>query len=243
MSILPVIDLKGGLVVRGVAGRRDEYQPVDSVLTGDPSPASIARALRERLHCDDVYVADLDAIGGQGPSWADYAAIASADLKLWVDAGIADGSRSAELANAQVDGAPLHRIIIALETLRNASQLAQIVKSIGVPRAVFSLDLKNNQPLAASPRWSKAEPIDIAAEVIDSGIQNLIVLDLAQVGIRQGTGTSKLCREIKRRWPQVRLIGGGGVNSIVDVERLGDNGLHRVLVASALHDGRIDTKE
>ena len=30
MKILPVIDLKGGVVVRGVAGRRDEYRPIVS---------------------------------------------------------------------------------------------------------------------------------------------------------------------------------------------------------------------
>ena len=68
-AILPVIDLKGGIVVRGVAGQRDQYRPVESCFTADAQPASVAMGLTERFCFRQVYVADLDAIGGAEPNW------------------------------------------------------------------------------------------------------------------------------------------------------------------------------
>ena len=45
MKILPVIDLMGGQVVRGVAGRRDQYRPVVSRLTPSSAPLDVAGQL------------------------------------------------------------------------------------------------------------------------------------------------------------------------------------------------------
>ena len=94
MRVIPVIDLKGGLVVRGVAGERSRYRPVVSVLGPDPSPGSIAAAFAAVLGLGEVYVADLDAIAGREPDWAAYEQIAAAGLRLWVDAGIGEAGRA-----------------------------------------------------------------------------------------------------------------------------------------------------
>jgi uncharacterized protein related to proFAR isomerase len=68
-TLIPVLDLAHGQAVHAIGGRRDEYRPVESVLApgraGD-APA-LARAYRERLGATQCYVADLDAIQGNGP--------------------------------------------------------------------------------------------------------------------------------------------------------------------------------
>ena len=240
-AILPVIDLKGGVVVRGVAGQRENYQPVESVLTNDASPSAVAKAFRD-LGYDDVYVADLDAIAGDEPAWNDYQAILVRGLGLWIDAGAAGLQRAHELAqwlDANAKMSSSHRIIVALENLRDDAQLAQMAQKIDPARLVFSMALKQGLPLAVAPGWRHADPLEIAHDVIGCGIHRLIVLDLARVGVGQGTGTEDLCRAMKKRWPHVELIGGAGVNSRHEVERLAECGLSRVLVASALHDGRV----
>ena len=84
MQIIPVIDLLAGQVVRGIAGRRHEYRPIQSSLAPDPAPRAVARAYVEQLGVDHVYVADLDAIGGAEPAWDRYAQIADSGLRLWV---------------------------------------------------------------------------------------------------------------------------------------------------------------
>ena len=70
MRVIPVMDLQGGQVVRGVAGQRDQYREVKSDLADPPRPAAIARALVDVFRFDEVYVADLDAIAvGQVVGW------------------------------------------------------------------------------------------------------------------------------------------------------------------------------
>ena len=237
--ILPVIDLQGGVVVRGVAGQRENYQPVQSVLVDVPSPLAVATALHDTLGFRDVYIADLDAIAGAAPAWTDYEAIAGAGLQLWIDAGAGDCRSVQAIAAWRCLGAAVHRIIVGLESLSNHEQLTDIVAEVGAERLVFSLDLKNGCPLTSCPHWRSRGATDIAGDVARLGIRELIVLDLARVGVGQGTGTEQLCQQVKQQWPDVTLIGGGGVNSRSDIDRLTAQGLSRVLVASALHDGRI----
>src|SRR5438445_9777678 len=57
--VIPVIDLKGGMAVHAVGGRRDQYRPLRSVWQGSPSPIELAAALRSGLGIDCIYLADL----------------------------------------------------------------------------------------------------------------------------------------------------------------------------------------
>src|SRR5437868_13104425 len=72
MPILPVIDLMGGQVVRGVAGRREAYRPMVSTLTDSSDPLAVACAFRKRFGFEELYLADLDAIAGGEPASALY---------------------------------------------------------------------------------------------------------------------------------------------------------------------------
>src|SRR5262249_61384230 len=67
MRLIPVLDVRDSMVVRGVGGRRSEYRPVVSRLTSSTAPLDVARALVDSFHPRELYLADLDAIGGAGP--------------------------------------------------------------------------------------------------------------------------------------------------------------------------------
>ncbi|MCA9267587.1 MAG: hypothetical protein KDA41_03920, partial [Planctomycetales bacterium] len=103
---------------------------------------------------------------------------------------------------------------------------------------VFSLDLKDGAPLAGAG-WNDASPLEIAETAWQCGLRQVIVLDLACVGTGAGVGGSELLAACAARWPDGQWIGGGGARSLADVQRLVQRGAARVLVASALHDGRI----
>lgn len=235
MRIIPVLDLLGGVVVRGIAGERQAYRPIVSQLAKSAQPSEVARALMERLHGDVAYVADLDAIAGNPPAWGDYEAIANAGWKLWIDAGAATLSRAAELA-AQTYCAG---VVVGLESLATGDDLAAIVEQLGSHRVIFSLDLKHGAPLAKVAAWQVATPLKIALMAARQGITRMIVLDLAAVGTGSGPQTLALARELKAALSQVELIGGGGVRDHADVQRFAEAGYAAVLVASALHDGRL----
>ena len=72
MRVIPVLDIKDGLVVRGIGGRRDEYRPIASKLTASCQPVDVARAFRDLLGLEEIYLADLDAIAGARPAWDIY---------------------------------------------------------------------------------------------------------------------------------------------------------------------------
>jgi phosphoribosylformimino-5-aminoimidazole carboxamide ribotide isomerase len=228
--IIPVLDVLNGVVVRGLGGRRSEYRPVISQLTSSTAPVEVARILINTFHPAELYLADLDAIGGAGPAVAVYRAIRKLGVRLWVDAGVRDGESAKRVADAGCD------VVAGLETVPGPAALGQIVTAVGADRVVFSLDLRDGVPLRDWPDHDEPGPVPTAAA---SGITRLIVLDLARVGGGSGTGTEELCRQLASAYPYVDVIAGGGVAGPGDLRRLKATGVRGVLVASALHDGRI----
>jgi phosphoribosylformimino-5-aminoimidazole carboxamide ribotide isomerase len=235
-----VIDLKAGQVVRGIAGRRDEYRPIISRLTSSADPLLVARALVDRFHPTELYLADLDAIETRSLAWRTYAEIQFLGVPLWLDAGIRDCRDAKELAEAGFAG-----IVCGLETLRGPDELEEILDRFGRERIVFSLDLKNGRLFGDRKTWSITNENDVQTlfqRVVGFGIQRMIMLDLARVGIGNGPGDIEFYRTLKEAHPAVELIVGGGIQGIDDLELLGKAGVSGALAASALHDGRINPR-
>lgn len=234
MQIIPVLDLLNGVVVRGVAGRRDEYRPVVSRLTERHDPLSVAQAFRDQLGLTTFYLADLDAILHAQPNREAYRSLTEAGFHLLVDAGLHHVAGAKQLLAGGIDAA-----IVGLETWSGPAELRQLCREVGNERVIFSLDLKEGHPLGSCDAWETNNPLEIALRAIEAGVRQLIVLDLAQVGVGTGISTLTLCQSISERFPQVRLITGGGVRDENDLEPLDRAGIDGVLIASAFHDGRI----
>jgi phosphoribosylformimino-5-aminoimidazole carboxamide ribotide isomerase len=234
MRIIPVLDLMHGQVVRGIAGQRHTYHAIQSPLVASADPLMIARVFRNHFNFHELYLADLDAIAGKDPAIATFSALQAEGFKLIADAGLRTATGAAALLAAGVAG-----IVAGLETLRGLGVLAELVNEVGPQRLVFSLDLKNGQPLTTSFAWQDKDPIAIAAKAWRLGVRRLLVLDLARVGVGTGTGTEELCAQLKEAYPNLELLAGGGIRGHDDLERLRQCGVDGVLVASALHDGTL----
>ncbi|HWC88242.1 MAG TPA: HisA/HisF-related TIM barrel protein [Pirellulales bacterium] len=239
MRVIPVIDLLAGQVVRGIAGRRSEYRPVVSQFVVGSRPADIARALFEQFGFSVCYLADLDAIGGGQAAWDVYQAVADAGLRPMVDLGLRD-LPTAQRMSQLISAGTVEAAVVGLESLPDVEHLRQFVELLGAARVIFSLDLKDGRPMTAIADWNHASPETIAAEVIAIGIERLLILDLARVGMGGGIGTEALGTSLRRQHPHVELIGGGGIRSPEDLQQLSAAGYDAALVASALHDGRLE---
>src|SRR5947209_10347011 len=90
-AIIPVLDLKGGEVVRARAGDRASYRPIVTPLASTSRPADVLRGLLALAPIRTVYIADLDAIAGTGRHDAVIAELRAVapDVELWVDRGFA----------------------------------------------------------------------------------------------------------------------------------------------------------
>ena len=233
--LLPVIDLKRGQVVHAVAGQRDQYQPLKSQLVDSFHPGRVAKALLDYVPMGEVYVADLDAIAGDEPDWNSFASIENAGAKLWLDAGAADTKKIRRITFRVPN---VHRVIVALESLKKLRDLESLRLVLPPERLVFSLDLRDGQPFARCSAAKRMSPESIAAYAADEGIRSLIVLDLAAVGSDNGgESTVDLCRNIRARHPDIEMTSGGGVRNHDDVARFIEAGCDRVLVSTALHRG------
>jgi phosphoribosylformimino-5-aminoimidazole carboxamide ribotide isomerase len=237
LQIIPVLDLMGGLVVRGRAGRRHEYRPIESPLVRDARPGTVSRAFAA-LGLDRLYVADLDAIAGAEPAWPVYEELAAAGWQLWIDAGAGTAERAERMRRFAERAPAVTGIVIGLESLPDAKALARVTEMLGRANSIFSLDLIAGRPLAAAG-WGPIQAEEIVALAVECGIPRTIVLDLARVGSGQGVGTADLCRRLAERSPALELIAGGGVRGPADLELLAAAGCSAALVATALHDGSL----
>lgn len=238
MEIIPVLDLLGGVVVRGVQGLREEYRPVDSRIVASSDALSVARAFRDQFGLSRLYVADLDAILHARPNQDIYRELAAEGLQLLIDAGL-PGVEAAE----SVLRAGAAQVVAGLETWPGPCELRRLCETVGPQRVVFSLDLKNGRPFGSTSAWASAEPFEIALSAISTGVGEIIVLDLAQVGSNRGLTTGELCVRLRERRAGARIITGGGIRGFSDLERLSKMGVSGALVASALHDGRLGRDE
>src|SRR5260370_13672938 len=92
MDIIPVLDLRGGIVVRAHRGQRDQYRPLESPLSPTSDPVDVMRGLYSVYPFMTFYVAYLDAIMGTGNNEAVLRRLAAEfpAAVFWVDNGVSD---------------------------------------------------------------------------------------------------------------------------------------------------------
>lgn len=248
MQIIPVIDLQQGQVVRGIAGRRSEYRPLVSLIAADSQPTTVAQSFRNSFGLSEIYLADLDAIVSGSPQQQAWHALQALGCQLWIDAG-------RYLLTSALQGEPLRltlpaRWILGLESLTAAAEIetfAAVVRAASAGSAeeqlIFSLDLRQHALNTDVEGLRRGGVRELIARVQDAGFHRLIVLDLADVGVNAGVSTLDLVSDLRSRFPTLQLTAGGGVRGKADLAALRAAGAHAVLIASALHDGRLTSQD
>ena len=236
MRLIPVIDLAGGTVVHAVGGNRSQYRPLESALVAGSDPPSVAEAFAAGGFAE-VYIADLDAIAGAEPGLRIFEQIASAGLKLMIDAGTGDREKLESLIAAL--GPVEANLVVGSETLTSPDLLSAAVGQYQASRIIFSLDLRRGDPIICCPAWQGLSADEIINDAVRLGIRRVIVLDLARVGRQDGPAGVELCRRVRARHPELELIAGGGVRNANDLAELAAAGCDAALVATALHRGQL----
>ena len=225
MQLIPVIDLKGGVVVRAHRGEREAYRPIQTPLSLSARPDDVVAGLLALAPFRTLYVADIDAITGAGDNDAAIRGLARTfpGLALWVDAGERDPARIAARAK---NG--LGTSIVGTESLGEAD----VEAALGADGVILSLDHD-----ATGPRGPERAHSD--ARLWPARV---IVMTLARVGSGEGPDMAALDRTARRAAEQSvepALYAAGGVRGPEDLAALAAAGIAGALVASALHDGRI----
>ena len=223
MLLVPVIDLMQGQVVRAVRGDRQSYRPITSRLCAGSDPVEVATALCRLCGSQRLYAADLDALLGGAVQSGVLRAILAAlpGVELWLDGGFASPAAAAALRDALGPHAGRVVPVFGSESLRSVQ---------GLPHeALLSLDRRDGERLDPAGCWDAPQHWP----------RRVIVMTLERVGADSGPDLETL-RAVQQRSPGTQLIGAGGIRDAADLQQADAAGAHAWLVASALHDGRID---
>jgi phosphoribosylformimino-5-aminoimidazole carboxamide ribotide isomerase len=235
VRVVGVIDLKDGTAVHAVRGERERYRPVRSVLAGDDGDAvALARAFRSQLGLDEVYVADLDAIGG-GDGNPALLTVLARKASIMVDAGVTEPQRARALLDL---GA--HRVIVGTETLSGPDALDRLLEELPAGAVILSVDLRDGRLLSPDAQLAGLPALDAMHRL--PAVREAIVLDLARVGSGAGPDVD-LIAAIHAAFPDTELLAGGGVRDVEDLRALDAAGAAGALVATALHSGVIGPRE
>lgn len=226
MHIVPVIDIKHGLVVRARLGDRASYAPIETPLSPSPAPLDVVAGLMRLGAFTRLYLADLDGIEGRARNDDVVAALAAAwpGLELWVDNGIADLAEAVTFADAGTA-----RLVLGSESQSGPETLARLGN-----RAVLSIDFRGDTYLGP----------DVLRDDPALWPDDVIVMTLGRVGSGAGPDLERLAdfrakADSAGRRPVPRFWAAGGVRDFADLEALHGAGIAGALIATALHDGRI----
>jgi phosphoribosylformimino-5-aminoimidazole carboxamide ribotide isomerase len=221
MNVIPVLDLKRGLVVLAAGGRRDAYRPVDTPLCADPEPAAVIAALTTLYPFKTFYIADLDRITSQGTNDAAVIELARRlpSAEFWLDGGFAACSDALPFA-----GIPNVRFVIGSESLQSLAHYAELRAAPQFTRHILSLDRKNAEELGPPDLITRPE--------LWPG--TVISMDLNRVGENRGPNRTRL-NTLRACRADIEIAAAGGVRGIADLQKLSRDGITHALIATALH--------
>lgn len=222
MEVIPVLDLKGGVVVHARMGMRSEYRPIDTPLSPSSRPTDVARGLLSIHPFTSFYIADLDAIERRGDNDAALLELKKAfpNLVFWVDNGVADRGGAMRWLDAGIGC-----LVIGSETQSNGELIRHVRHD---ERVVLSLDFRGDAFMGPAALLGDA----------DAWPANVIVMTLARVGSAAGPDMARLAA-IKAKGPGKRVYAAGGVRGAHDLVALAEAGISGALVATCLHNGAL----
>ncbi|MCR4418682.1 MAG: HisA/HisF-related TIM barrel protein [Clostridia bacterium] len=255
-QIIPAIDLKSGVVVHGLGGKRRQYRPVRSAIAGSPTLEAVVDAC-QRLGLSRFYVADLDALGPIQPgsrSSPTRPLRPTSNLKLLqklltdrpitclVDAGVTSHRELPCLFSLGI-----HQAVMGTETLADLGELEKAVRVWGPEKIVVSLDLLQGRVLSRSPELQLLTPTEALRLLARLGVASVILLEIDRVGTGRGINRDlvSLClRTLEAEaLPGGGLLAGGGVRCLEDLRWLQEAGAAGALVATLLHQGKLTVED
>jgi phosphoribosylformimino-5-aminoimidazole carboxamide ribotide isomerase len=221
MKIIPVIDLKDGVVVHARQGLREQYRPISTHLCQSSNIYQVIEAFLGVYDFDTIYIADLNAITHQGDHDRLITDVLTSfpHILFWIDRGY---QRFQKYPGN-------HLPVLGSECYSDETVLE--LKAFN-KHFILSLDYSTSGALGAKSLFS------------DQALwpDTIIIMTLSRVGNHQGPDLDKL-NWFCRQYPHKNFIAAGGIRNTADLQALKQAGVQQALIASALHSGAISPKD
>lgn len=224
MKIIPVIDIKDGMVVLAQRGNRATYKPINSPLCQTADIHQVINAFLKIYSFDTLYIADLNAITKQGDNVDLLKQVLSdfTEVTFWIDRGYQSFQQNSMLPTNYLP-------VLGSECCQdhNIADIQAFKKNF-----ILSLDYSNSCELGAQKLFSNPS----------FWPENIIIMTLERVGSQNGPDLKKL-HDFARRYPDKQFIAAGGIRNTADLIALSEVGIRQALVASALHYEGINSSD
>ena len=229
MKIIPVIDYKQGQVVLAKYGKRDEYQPVDSLLCDSSDIYNVIDAILTLADFKTIYIADLDCIEKQQLNSCLWTMLCQKypTTEFWIDLGSLCNEWPKFMAN--ICNA---RPVLGSESFETTKELNTSLKQLNAYNPLISIDIKMGEILGPESLLQSNElwPKDV------------IILAISRVGSDKGPD-NKTISNLQAIMSNKNIYYGGGIRNTSDIQQLRNAHIQGVLLASILHNGKLTQQE
>lgn len=232
MIVIPAIDLKDGLCVRLLQGKKEDA----TVYSDDPaSTAQKWESYGARL----LHVVDLD--GAFTGNQKNIESIRKIRQVVNMDIEVGGGIRDLERIDLLIS-IGINRVILGTVAIENPEIVKEACKKYP-HRVLVGIDAKDG--FVAVKGWVEVTHVsakELALKMQDIGVAGIIYTDISKDGMMTGPNI-EATREIVET-VHVPVIASGGVSSLDDIRRLKEiKGLYGVITGKALYSGAIDLRE
>jgi len=235
MLVIPAIDLKNGLCVRLLQGRKSD------VTVYNDDPVQVAREFAA-AGAEMIHVVDLDGAFNEveSPNRAVLRRIVDA-----VEVAIEFGGGVRSLDDVQrLSDAGVARVVLGTVAAESPSKLKEFVNTFGSQICV-GIDARDGRVMTRG--WETPTSLtatELARSVAEWGVERIIYTDIARDGALVGPNIQQTLAVAEAA--NVRVTASGGVSSLDDIKRLRDAGDPRVdsvIVGKALYEGKFTLEE
>jgi phosphoribosylformimino-5-aminoimidazole carboxamide ribotide isomerase len=235
MIVIPAIDLKRGLCVRLIQGRKSEMTVYNE------NPVEVAREFAS-AGAEMIHVVDLDGAFNESDS-PNRAVVRKIVDVVDVPIEFGGGVRSLEDVHRLCDSG-VARIVLGTLAAESPHVLQHFVSHFSSQICV-GIDARGGRVMSRG--WETSTPVlavDLARSVAECGVERIIYTDIARDGMLGGPNIEQTLAIV--RGANVRVTASGGVSSLDDLKRLRDAGeplLDSVIVGKALYEGKFKLED
>ncbi|MDE6540146.1 MAG: 1-(5-phosphoribosyl)-5-[(5-phosphoribosylamino)methylideneamino]imidazole-4-carboxamide isomerase [Ruminococcus sp.] len=233
MIILPAIDIKGGNCVRLFKG---DFSTVEKVASDYLETAKSF----ENAGAEWIHMVDLDgAKEGRPVNIKIYTDVAEkTNLKVELGGGIRSLETIQEYLNMGIS-----RVILGSVALKNPKLVRDAVEKFGSEKIVVGIDAMNG--MVATEGWletSDVNYIDLANQMIKSGVKYFIFTDISKDGTLSGVNKEQL-QALADGTENCNIIASGGVHTMDDIKVCKAMGLYGTICGKSIYKGTLNLKE
>lgn len=233
MIILPAIDIKDGNCVRLFKG---DFSTVEKVASDYLETANGF----ESAGAEWIHMVDLDgAKEGRPVNTKIYTDVAEkTNLKVELGGGIRSLETIQEYLNMGIS-----RVILGSVALKNPKLVRDAVEKFGSEKIVVGIDTMNG--MVATEGWletSDVNYIDLANQMIKSGVKYFIFTDISKDGTLSGVNREQL-QALADGTENCNIIASGGVHTMDDIIACKEMGLYGTICGKSIYKGTLNLKE